>query len=116
MLKNTLLNALEIYRIHIQNGNSLYTQTQINQILLRIESCEQYLIAGKEVTGAWLEENHSVLSKSVNCAHDLAEQNSDEAFGDITEEHKDLNKLILFYKEFYKQNGIVPEYMSINFN
>ena len=115
MLNNTILNALRSYRIHIQSDNSLYSKTQIDEILSRIESCEQYLIDGKEVDGAWLKEHYSVLSKSVNCAHNLVERNCDESSNNITEEHRDLNKLILFYKEFYRQKGFDPEYMSIDF-
>lgn len=113
MLEKTLLNALTTYRIQIQTGNRSHTQAEIDSILDRIGSCEEYIRQGNKVDGTWMAENHTVLSKAVKCAHDLVHRNSEGSSDVIDEEHQVLNKCMLFFKQFYEHRGIDIEYMSI---
>lgn len=113
MLEKTLLNALATYRIQLQTGGSLHTQTEIDSILERVKSCEEHIRQGNKVDGTWMAQNHTVLSKAVKCAHDLVHRNYIGDSDEIDEEHQDLNKCMLFFKKFYEQRGIDIEYMSI---
>ena len=113
MLEKTLLNALTTYRIQIQTGNRSHTQAEIDSILDRIGSCEEYIRQGNKVDGTWMAENHTVLSKAVKCAHDLVHRNYIGESKELDEERQDLNKCILFFKKFYEKHGIDIEYMSI---
>lgn len=116
MLEKTLLNALTTYRIQIQTGNRSHTQAEIDSILDRIGSCEEYIRQGNKVDGTWMAENHTFLSKAVKCAHDFIHRNyakSDSEY--LSEEHKELNRCVRFFADFYEKLGVDSKYMDIDF-
>lgn len=100
MIENTLARALTKYRIHIHVDNK-FSAHQIDVIGRQLDECENYLSEGNKVTGTWLTEKRSILSKVVNHAHDIAhaEDTKDGRNPDLQEEHQDLNKLMTFFKE-----------------
>lgn len=100
MLENTLTRALTKYRIHIQVDNK-FSAHEIAVISRQLDECENYLSAGNKVSGTWLTEKRSILSKVVECAHDIVhtEDKKDGSNPDLQEEHQDLNKLMTFFKE-----------------
>ena len=108
MLKNTLLNTLNEYRIFIQFEPGMRTQRGVDHMLQRIQSCEDYINEGNEISTSWLHSNYDVLSKAVKHAHDQLHQNNES-----NEEHRDLNMLMKIYIEFFEQNNIDKVYMSI---
>lgn len=108
MLSNTLINALNTYKIYIQCGNGMRTKAEIDRILKRIQSCEVYINEGNEVSTSWLHSNYEVLSKAVKHAHDLFHRNDE-----MNEEHRDLNRLMKIYIDFFEENNIDVVYMSI---
>lgn len=100
MLENTLARALIKYRIHIHVGNK-FSAHEIDILNRQLDTCENYLSQGNKPSGAWLADNKSILSKVVEYAHDIAhaEDTKNGSNPDLEEEHKDLNKLMTFFKE-----------------
>lgn len=115
MLEKTLLNALAAYRREIRIEGGLHTEEEISRIIEHIDACVEYLNQGNKVSGAWLGNNHRVLSRAVKRAHDLVhsecemETDNDE----MNEEHRDLNRCMTFYRDFYERYGIDLVYMSM---
>lgn len=114
MLENTILNALRQYHIHIQTG--LYNHKSNDSFINNIKECEIYLEQGNMVTYLWMENNYKVISKAVKYAHNILHR--DYSKSDIKysgDEHKELNKCIKFYKEFFEKSGIDCNYMDVDF-
>lgn len=105
MVEKTLVDALTIYKIHIQMGNNMNI-VEVNRIIRNIDLCEKYLSEGNRITDAWMKDNYSVLSKAVKCAYDLYQRNKGVGFDDkIKDESVDLNKCMTYYRRFYKELG-----------
>lgn len=105
MVEKTLVDALTIYKIHIQMGNNMNI-VEVNRIIRNIDLCEKYLSEGNRITDAWMKDNYSVLSKAVKCAYDLYQRNKGVGFDDkIKDESVDLNKCMTYYRLFYKELG-----------
>lgn len=99
MLENTLTRALTKYRIHIQ-VDSKFSAHEISVISRQLDACENYLNEGNKVSGTWLTEKGSILSKVVECAHDIVHAEAKVGNDpDIQEEHRDLNNLMTFFKK-----------------
>lgn len=100
MIENTLARALTKYRIHIQVDNK-FSAHEIDVIGRQLDEFENFLSEGNKVSGTWLTENRSILSKVVDHAHDIvhAEDTKDGRNPDLQEEYQDLNKLMTFFKE-----------------
>lgn len=108
MYNNTILNSLNQYKVFIQCENALRTQSIIDSIIKKIDTLREYINQGGEINRLWLETNYEVVSKAIKHHHDFIHQNEG-----TSEEHRELNILLKFYTEFYKQNKIDLMYMSI---
>ena len=115
MLEKTLLNALAAYRRGIRIEGGLHAEEEICHIIEHIDACVEYLNPGNRVNGTWMGNNYLVLSRAVKRAHDIVhsdcemETDNDE----LNEEHRDLNRCMTFYRDFYEQNEIDLAYMSM---
>lgn len=108
MLSQTILNALNEYKIFIQIQPGMRTQKGIDLTLQKIKCYEEYISAGNEINISWLHSNYEVISKAVKHMHDLIHQ-ADE----MDDAHRELNQLMRLYTDFYTKNGIDIIYMSI---
>lgn len=115
MLEKTLLNALEAYRRAIRIEGGLHTDAEICRLIERIDACTEYLNQGHRVNGTWMGDNYLVLSRAVKRAHDAVHSDCEmEITNDaMNEEHRDLNRCMNFYRDFYERNGIDLTYMSM---
>ena len=68
MSKDTLLYALNIYRIDAQFEDNKYNQTERDAINNLIENCESMLYQTDITCSDILNQNNFVLSKAINCA------------------------------------------------
>ena len=98
MLKNTLLNALILYKIELCSKSNSTSSVELN----KIDDCQNYINNGKEINGTWLVDNHSILSKAIEYAIEIKKLNGE----DVDEEYNDLNKCMVFYKNIYKNSDI----------
>lgn len=112
MYENTILNALKQYHIHI-GTNGLNPNISF---LNRIKVCEEYIEQGNAVTTVWMKENHTVVSKAVNYAHNFIHRNYIESDSEyLSEEHRELNLCVRFFIDYYEKLGIDSKYMDIHF-
>ena len=100
-LKESLLNALTIYKIFLQMDDNPKYNARIENLIKKIESCEDYINQGKEINDSWLKENHTILAKSIKTAHRHLKETSSDA-----PELRYVNSLMIYYKDFYRQNGM----------
>ena len=100
-LKEPLLNVLTIYKIFIQMGGTPNLNGRIDNLIKQIELCEEYINQGKEINDSWLKENHIILARAVKVAYKHLRATSPD-----TKDLKYINKFMIYYKEFYRQNGI----------
>ena len=108
MYKNTILNALNQYKVFIQCENVMRTQSEIDSIIKKIDMLQEQLNQGCKVDPSWLESNYAVVSKAVKHHHDFVHHNKE-----TSEKHRELNILMKFYLDFYQRNNIDFTYMSI---
>ncbi|MBR3843997.1 MAG: hypothetical protein IKM39_00645 [Clostridia bacterium] len=116
MYEKTILNALINYHTYIQTENGSNDIGTNSNFINHIKSCEEYIQQGNEVTTLWMKENHSVVSKAVKYAHDFIHRNyikSDDEYSSL--EHKELNRCVSIFTDFYKKAGIDSNYMDIHF-
>ena len=115
MYETTILNALRAYRVHIQIKSGLCNAKSNNSVINKIMTYEEYIEKGNEVTSSWLKENHTVASKAIKHSHDSIHRNyieTDDEYKSI--EHKELNILVSFFKDYYEKIGIDIQYMDID--
>ena len=115
MLEKTLLNALAAYRRGIRIEGGLRTEAESCRLIECIDACTEYLDQGHRVNRTWLENNYLVLSRAVKRAHDAVHSDCEMEISNdaMNEEHRDLNRCMNFYRDFYERNGIDFAYMSM---
>lgn len=114
MYEETILNALVQYRMHIQTDSRLSSE-QINCRLNNIMVCEDYIKQGNKISIDWLKDNHIPISKAVNFAHNVIHRNYIESDSEyLSIEHKELNRCMRLYTDFYNEIGIGSEYINID--
>ena len=100
-LREPLLNVLSIYKIFVQMDSVPNLNGRIEKTIKQIESCEEHIKQGKDINDSWLKENHSILARAVKVAYKhLILTSSDN------QNLKYINKFMIYYREFYRQNGI----------
>lgn len=116
MYENTILNALKQYYTHLQIVKGLNVYMSNSSLAAHIQDCVDFIEKGNEVTHSWMKNNHDVVSKSVKYSHNFIHQNytkSDSEY--LSEEHKELNRCVHFFREFYEKSGVDSRYMEIDF-
>ena len=96
----TLLNALNTYKIFVQMESTHIPKETLEKIINHIETYEDYINNGGEISDSWLKDNHTILSKAVKCTHRHLKVTSADC-----PELEQLNKFMVYYRIFYSRCG-----------